>query len=86
MKQTILLIIIVAAVAGAGVFGYMALTKSGPDAGQAMPAAGASSQILPMGSALNFDTIQKYNKNSTLFPYPVVNPVEIGVPTSQMIK
>jgi len=39
-----------------------------------------------MGSTLKFDTIQKYNKDSRLYPYPVVNPSEIGIPTAEMIK
>lgn len=85
MKQTILLIIIVIALAGAGVFGYMALNKSGGGSVAAAPAS-ATSQILPMGSALKFDTVQKYNKDSRLFDYPVVSPGEIGTTTGELMQ
>ncbi len=85
MKQIISIIVIVGALAGAGIFGYLAFSKSSSDQELSIPVS-TTSQILPMGSALNFDSVQKFNKNNSLFPYPVVNPSEIGSTTGEMIK
>ena len=85
MKQTISIIIIVFAIGGAAVFGYMALNKSGGGSSATAPAVGATSSILPMGSTMKFDTIQKYNKDSRLFDYPVVSQSEVGTTTNELM-
>ncbi len=89
MKQTIIIIIIVAALAGAGIFAYMSFFSNGSSSlvtfGEDTGAPGTS-EILPLGSNLNFDQIHKFNKDSRVFQYPSVNPSEIGPVMGTMVK
>lgn len=84
MKQIIVVIIIVVALAGAGFLGYKAFTSSSED--NAAAVAGKHSQILPFGTDLKFDSVQKYNKDGKTFQYPTVTPAEIGPELGAIIK
>mgnify|MGYP001614860078 CR=1 FL=1 len=77
LKQLISLIIVVAALVAAGVFAYMTITgANNPDA-TTTPL--STAEILPNGSKLDFEDVNKFNKNGKLFKYPAVVPTEIGV-------
>ncbi len=90
MKKIIFILIIVVALAGSVVFGYMALSKKTP-ARQAQTtsknrtatnksssgSSGASS-VLPQGNSLNFEKLEDFNPNRSLFPYPQVVSSEVG--------
>lgn len=85
MKQIITIIIIVAALAGAGVFGYMMFTGA-DSAITTTSSQDAPSNILPMGSKLDFDIVQQFNKNQQIYQYPQVNQGEVGPVMGTMIK
>jgi hypothetical protein len=90
MKQTISIIVIIAALAGAGVFAYMTFFSGSADvplvSTSATTAQGTTSEILPMGSGLNFDVVERYNKDRRFFQYPSVNTSEIGSIMGSMVK
>ena len=44
------------------------------------------SLILPYGRNLDFSLINKFNPEGKLFDYPKVNPAEIGLPVSGLVK
>lgn len=75
--------IIIAALAGAGVFAYLSL--SGGSTPQAQPAPVAN-QILPHGTSLDFEAINKFNETGKKFPYPVVSPGEIGQTLNTIVR
>lgn len=88
IKQIVLTIIIIVALGVAGFFAYKAFF-SGPSAIVLVtpedkgPVQGA---ILPHGTELDFDIVKKFNKNSKLFPYPVVTPTDIGQELGGLVK
>ncbi len=50
-------------------------------------AGGERANLLPYGSTLEFDSIQRYNDGSVQpFQYPVVNSGEVGVSTGDLVK
>lgn len=75
-KQIILLVIIIVAVAVAGVFFYKTFSKNiQTEALQAQTdavAASSGSKILPHGDQLDFDTVRKFNPNKQFNQYPAV--------------
>lgn len=88
MKRTLYIIIIVIALGGAAVMGYMALT-SGPattSTDETSTSGQAVYNILPQGKSLDFDTIKNFNKDDRLFPYPQVNNAEIGTTLGNLIE
>lgn len=82
-KQIILIVIIVAALAGAGVFLYLSFSGKGTPTGTNQPA--AISPILPHGTSLNFDKVNKFNQTGRTFQYPTVNPGETGPALNDII-
>ncbi len=88
MKRTLYIIVIVIALGGAAVMGYMALT-SGPtitSTDETSTSDQAVYNILPQGKTLDFDTIKNFNKDERLFPYPQVNSAEIGTTLGNLIE
>jgi hypothetical protein len=87
IKQIIIIIVIIAAIAGAGVFAYMTFF-SGDAVTPATPlsAEGKSNAILPQGTKLDFGTVQKFNKNSKIFQQPAVQPSEIGMGLDEIME
>ena len=84
-KDIISLGVIVVAIGGAVVMGYLALQRSA--GGKPSTDNGPQvSIVLPQGRALEFETIEDFNKNKVMFPYPQVSPVEIGVSPSLLVK
>lgn len=89
MKRTISLIVIIIGLGGAIVMGYMVFRgdSQGLPAEESAPVEDNSNyQILPFGKQLNFQKIEKYNKNKMLFPYPKVAPTEIGAASEAMME
>lgn len=87
MKQVITIIIIVAALAGAGVFAYLTFFSGTPTSTtQTSSGISESSEILPMGSNLNFDQVEKFNKDDRLYQYPIISPSEVGAVMGSIIK
>ena len=86
-KQIIILVVIVIVLAGAGVFAYKAFmgagSKTSTSSGKDSNVSGA---ILPHGNSLDFDNVKKFNKNDKLFPYPTVNPTDVGQPLNGLVK
>ena len=83
-KQIIIVIIIIAALAGAGVFGYLSLTG---DSTTALPADTATpNSILPHGTSLNFDTVNEFNETGRQFQYPSVTPADAGLTLNELMK
>lgn len=83
MKKIITIIIVVAALAGAGFLGYSAMHKStSTGSGKSGDIA---KTILPYGSDLNFKPIQDFNNTGRFFPYPKVTPPEIGSTTTALV-
>jgi uncharacterized protein YpmB len=83
MKRIITFIIIILALVAAIFFGYQSIKSSPTDSQTAIA---GPSRILPYGTDLNFDSVQKYNKNNNLFQYPVVTPGEIGPNFGEILK
>ncbi len=86
IKQIILIIVIIAAVAGAGVFAYMMFGKEAIN-----PNVTAKNNtariILPHGTKLDFAKVDKFNPTGKLFNYPVVDQAtEIGQPLNDIIR
>jgi hypothetical protein len=47
---------------------------------------GTGQRILPYGSGLDFSLVKKYNPERRTYPYPIVNPSEIGLALPEFIK
>ncbi len=91
MKQTIIIIIIVASLAGAGVFTYLTFFSGTPDSitttqGSASGSNSAPSDILPLGSNLKFDDIKTFNKDKRVFEYPTVIQSDLNPGLANIIK
>ena len=82
IKQIILIIVVIAALAGAGVFGYMSINSKAT--GGVVPK--KKGTILPHGNTLDFKPIDKFNQTGQLFNYPVVAPAEIGSDLNEIIS
>ncbi len=83
-KQGIIIFIIVAALAAAGVFAYMSFS-----ADSSVPAdttQSATNQILPNGTKLDFGTINKFNETGREFSYPRVTPSDAGQTLNEIVK
>lgn len=83
MKKIITIIIVVAALGGAGFLGYSAMHKSS-SSGDAK-SGNITTTILPYGTDLNFKPIQDFNSTNRFFPYPKVTPPEIGATTTALV-
>jgi hypothetical protein len=89
MKRTLYIIVIVVGLGGALVMGYLAMTSS-PDSGEIVVEGTTTTSeaynILPYGDDLNFETLENFNKDHRLYPYPEVNPAEVGKPLGVIIE
>ena len=75
IKQAVILIVVIVALAGAGIFAYKSFGSSISN----VPATQESKAIiLPYGSKLDFDKVDKYNQTGRQAENPTVNPAEIG--------
>ena len=86
LKKLLILIIIVVTLGGAGVFAYMSLSETGTSAEVAATNEQAKAIILPHGSDLNFDNINKFNQTGKTFQYPAVTPADIGPELNAIIS
>lgn len=90
MKQTIAIIVIVIALTGAGVFAYMTFFSNGQmftsSTNVSTNSQSGYSEILPMGSDLDFENVSKFNEDKRIFEYPAVNPNEIGPTLDSIIQ
>lgn len=89
MKKTLYIAIIVIALGGAAVMGYMAFMGGGSSVEEVVVVEGESSasyNILPEGKTLDFNTIENFNKDGRMFPYPVVSPAEVGQVLGNIIE
>ncbi|HEX3099367.1 MAG TPA: hypothetical protein VHQ41_00135 [Patescibacteria group bacterium] len=82
-KQIIITIVVVVALAGAGILAYLSL-RGNADA-VATPKT-AAAIILPHGNSLNFDKINKFNQNGQTFQYPVTTPADTGLQLNDIIS
>lgn len=84
LKQIIGLIIVVVALVSAGVFAYMTITgDKAPETTTTINTA----EILPEGTKLDFEDVNKFNKNGKLFRYPAVDPnSEIGLELNDVME
>ena len=83
-KQIILLVIIVVALAGAGVFAYMTFSSSPvtPVAGEVQ----TGGIILPQGTKLDFEKVNKFNETGRTFQYPSATPADTGLQLNEIIS
>lgn len=92
MKKIIYIVVIVIALGGAIVMGYMAFfgadsnTSSSLDTGSTSPTSSSPVSILPYGDRLDFSSLKKYNRANIIFPYPKVNLSEIGKGIGQIMQ
>ena len=88
MKKIFFTIIIVVGLGGALVMGYMAMQSgsSTPDSSETSTPKSPKSSILPEGTELDFDKVSDFNKGKTVFPYPKVIPLEIGVGLPNIVE
>lgn len=83
LKQIIFLIVTIAALAGVGVLGYLMFTDSqNPTSLTQEP----TLEILPQGSELDFDDVNKFNKTGKKFRYPIVTPTEVKVELNDLME
>ncbi len=87
MKKSLYIAIIVIALGGAAVMGYMAFF--GGDTTTTEIQIENSAQvynILPKGKDLDFSSVEKFNNQKSFFPYPQVTPGEIGQVLGNIIE
>lgn len=86
-KKIILILLIVGALSGAGVFAYISMTGTGASSENTstVPTSSAGA-ILPNGSDLNFDKINKFNETGRVFEYPSVTPADTGLQLNEIIS
>lgn len=85
-KEIISIVIIVVCFGGAAVMGYLAFSGSNSSGGSSAPVEPAHSTILPYGTKFDFSALEQHNPNSKLFPYPEVNPSEVGLAPGNMVQ
>ncbi len=87
-KQIITLIIIIAALAIAGIFAYKFLmgTVTEEDAAKSQEQGAGVSVILPQGSELDFEKVKEFNPSGRLYTYPAVQPSDAGLPLNDLIS
>ncbi len=83
IKQTIILIVIVVALAGAGVFAYMTF---GSPVAEVPATQETKAIILPHGNNLDFDDVNKFNETGRQFQYPVTLQSDIGLQLNEIIS
>lgn len=83
-KQIIITIIMIAALAGAGVFGYLSLSRDSSTA--APPESATANSILPKGTTLNFDKVNRFNETGRQFQYPSVTPADAGLTLNEIMQ
>lgn len=86
IKKLLILIIVVVTLGGAGVFAYMSLSETGTSTEVAATNAQGQAIILPHGSDINFDNINKFNQTGKTFQYPQVTPADIGQELNAIIS
>ncbi len=82
-KQIIILLVIMAALAGAGVFAYKSFTN---ERSKSKTTETAQSAILPHGTELDFATLKKFNPSGKLFNYPNVTNDQAGAALNEIIS
>ncbi len=88
-KQIFALIVIIISFGGAIVMAFLTwrqLTPRNKFSLTQNAVTQSGSAILPKGNQLDFDSLKNFNSNKTLFPYPVVNPSEVGSTLNNLIK
>lgn len=88
MKKSIYIAIIVIALGGAALMGYMAFSGGGSSGGEGIVIESSAQvyNILPNGKDLDFDTLKSYNDQNLFFPYPQVTPSEVGQVLGNIIE
>lgn len=81
--QIIMIAIIVASIAGIGIFGYLSFNS--PPKGNSTSTTETAS-VLPLGSNLDFSKLKQYNPTGRKFQYPVVAPSDIGLQINDMVQ
>lgn len=87
-KKIISLSVISASLLGAVIFGYLAFNRGAgglSGGGSSNVVQPATSSVLPQGKSLNFEKLEEFNPNGKIFPYPVVEETEVGLPESQLV-
>lgn len=87
-KKIILVIIVIAALAGAGVFAYLSFSGSSSTV-QTAPSSNtvsATDSILPYGTKLDFGKVNKFNETGRAFQYPAVTPADTGLQLNEIIS
>ena len=82
-KRLITIVIIIVALAGAGVFLYMSLTGMKSDN---VVQQQSGSAILPSGNDLDFSKLKEFNPSGRKFQYPAVTPQDAGVSLGTIMK
>ncbi len=88
MKKYIYIAIIVIALGGAALMGYMAFSggSGSTSSGIQIESSAQVYNILPNGSDLDFSTLSKFNDQNLFFPYPQVSPSEVGQVLGNIIE
>lgn len=85
-KQIVIIMVIVGALAGAGVLAYFSLGSKDTAITTATTNAAPAAIILPYGSDLSFDQINKFNQTGKSFDYPVTTAADTGLELNQIIS
>lgn len=94
IKQFIIIIVVVAALAGAVVFAYLTFFKddaptslvTGSAIGSDNSAVEVETAILPYGDSLDFNSVKKFNRTGKIFQYPATVPGDIGMNLNDIIE
>lgn len=88
MKKSIYIGVIVIALGGAVLMGYMAFSGGGSQGteGTQIESSAQVYNILPQGKDLDFGPVVEYNERSFFFPYPQVSPAEVGQVLGNIIE
>lgn len=86
-KQVIIVIVIIAAIAGAIIFAYLGFFSSAPSTPSTSASISISNAVLPLGTTLDFSQVKKFNPTGRQFQYPVVTPPDVGAqPLNNLIQ
>ncbi len=85
-KKIITIVVIVAALAGAGVFGYLSLRDDAVELVTAADGQAATPIILPYGDTLDFETVNKFNQTGRTYTLPVTTAADVGLQLNEIIS
>jgi hypothetical protein len=83
IKKIIIVIVMIIALVGGGYFAYQYWGKTALTPTEKVV---STRVILPHGTNLNFNKVNKFNETGRTFTYPKVDPLEAGLPLDAIIS